>query len=174
MLHVNSESLLVEIVDKNGVPVRAGELGRVIVTPFGSTALPLIRYDQGDIAVAGGECTCGRCLPTIASVSGRERSAFYHPDGRRFLRDLPFESYALIGAGRIQVAQVGPTDFEVRYTPRNWNVTRDEDTFVRMFRDLYYKDAKVTFVCTTDLPVSPAGKFMSNVLEWEPDSTERR
>ncbi len=167
-LHVNAESVLVEIVDETGRPVAEGESGRLVVTPFASTAMPLIRYDQGDVVVRGGACKCGRCLPTIAAISGRERSAFIHPDGRRILRDLPFEAYRLIGAARIQVAQVAATRFEVRYTPRDWTTPRDEAAFVAIFRGLYFAEAQLTFVEMADLPVSPSGKFMSNVVEWTP------
>ncbi|MDR3470406.1 MAG: hypothetical protein P4M09_01730 [Devosia sp.] len=165
-LHVNAESVLLEVVDDKGMPVAPGQPGRAVITPFASTAMPLIRYDQGDIVVAGGVCSCGRCLPTIESISGRERAAFSHPDGRKLLRDLPFEAYKLIGAGLVQVAQVGPIDYEIRYTPRSWGSLRDEGAFLEMFRELYFEDAQLSFVEMAELPVSPAGKFTSNVVEW--------
>jgi len=165
-LHVNAESVLLEVVDDKGRPVPPGQPGRAVITPFGSTAMPLIRYDQGDIVVAGGACSCGRCLPTIEAISGRERAAFSHPDGRKLLRDLPFEAYKLIGASLVQVAQVGPIDFEIRYTPRNWGSRRDEGAFLEVFRALYFEDSQLRFVEMAELPVSAAGKFMSNVVDW--------
>ena len=61
--HVNAETLLLEIVDASGQPCRPGEMGRVVITPFFSTAQPLIRYDHGDLAVAGEGCACGRTCP---------------------------------------------------------------------------------------------------------------
>ena len=61
-LHVNAESVLVEVVDDAGRPVAPGQSGRVVVTPFGSTPMPLIRYDQGDIVVAG-MCMSVRTMP---------------------------------------------------------------------------------------------------------------
>jgi phenylacetate-CoA ligase len=165
--HINAESLLLEVVDERGWPVAPGQSGRAVVTPFASTGMPLIRYDQGDIVVAGNRCSCGRCLPSIASISGRERASFIHPDGRKINRDLPFESYQLIGAGQVQVAQVGPTDYQVRYTPRNWNVPRDEAAFIKTFRELYFDDANLTFVELAEILPTPAGKFMANVVEWD-------
>ena len=47
-LHVNAETMLVEIVGDNGDLTAVGSTGRVVVTPFSSSAQPLIRYDQGD------------------------------------------------------------------------------------------------------------------------------
>src|SRR5690606_38858978 len=40
-LHVCAESVLVEIVDEQGLPVPTGQTGRVVITPFVSTAQPL-------------------------------------------------------------------------------------------------------------------------------------
>jgi phenylacetate-coenzyme A ligase PaaK-like adenylate-forming protein len=170
-LHVNSESLFFEVVDESGMPVAPGKSGRAIVTPFGSTALPLIRYDQGDIVVAGDACSCGRCLSLIASISGRERSFLRHPDGRQAAPDMPYEIYQWIGAARVQLAQVGPTNFEVRYTRRDWNMPRNEPAFIKAFRELFFDDANLTFVEMEDIPMSPSGKFLAAIVEWDGKSS---
>ncbi len=46
-MHINAESIFVEIIDAEGQHCLPGQPGRVIITPFVSTAQPLIRYDQG-------------------------------------------------------------------------------------------------------------------------------
>jgi phenylacetate-CoA ligase len=56
VLHVNDEAILLEIVDDAGQACAVGAAGRVVVTPLTSTALPLIRYDQGDVAIKGNNC----------------------------------------------------------------------------------------------------------------------
>jgi phenylacetate-CoA ligase len=71
VLHVQSENVLLEIVDDAGRPCRPGEAGRVLVTSLHNFATPLIRYDLGDLAEAGAPCACGRGLPVIARVLGR-------------------------------------------------------------------------------------------------------
>lgn len=73
--HVNAEAVLLEVVDANGLPVPPGEPGRAVITPFASTALPLIRYDQGDIVIAGTTCECGRALPHLEAISGRGQAS---------------------------------------------------------------------------------------------------
>ena len=164
--HVSAETVLLEVVDAQGLPVAPGQAGRAVITPFASTAFPLIRYDQGDIVVAGAVCECGRGLPVIASISGREVNFFRHPDGRKLDRELTQECRELIGAGQIQVAQVGRTKFEVRYAPRNWGVARDEARFVQKFREIFFEEASVTLVEMKDIPLSPTGKFLASVVEW--------
>lgn len=82
--HVLAETHLVEIVDFAGRACAPGETGRVLVTDLHNFATPLIRYDIGDYAVAGGPCICGRGLPTIARIAGRERNLLRLPDGSRY------------------------------------------------------------------------------------------
>ncbi|MBI4868478.1 MAG: phenylacetate--CoA ligase family protein [Candidatus Wallbacteria bacterium] len=60
-----------EIVGEDGRPVAPGVEGRVLVTTLHNLAMPLIRYELGDTAVAGGSCDCGSSLPVLQAVSGR-------------------------------------------------------------------------------------------------------
>ena len=63
---------------------RRTQHGRVIVTRLYNYAMPFIRYELGDFAVAGtGPCACGRTLPVIARIKGRARNAFVFRDGSR-------------------------------------------------------------------------------------------
>ena len=49
---LNLSSVIVEIlaIDKD-VPVEPGQMGRIVVTDLFSHAMPLIRYETGDLAV---------------------------------------------------------------------------------------------------------------------------
>ena len=44
---------------------------------------PLIRYEIGDYAEVGEPGTCGRGLPVLNSILGRQRNLMILPDGRR-------------------------------------------------------------------------------------------
>ena len=83
-LHVQSESLLVEVLDDAGQPCAPGETGRVVVTSLHNLATPLLRYEIGDYAEVGAPCKCGRGLPVLARVQGRVRNLVRTPDGRRY------------------------------------------------------------------------------------------
>jgi phenylacetate-CoA ligase len=70
-----------EIVDDADQPLERGE-GRVVVTTLENFSMPLIRYEIGDVAVAGGHgCPCGRQTFQIESVMGRTLGYFKKPDG---------------------------------------------------------------------------------------------
>lgn len=165
-LHVNSESVLVEVVDTDGRPVKAGEEGRVVVTPFVSTAQPLIRYEQGDVAIAGGPCSCGRGLPVLSGILGRTMAIFRHPDGRAKSRLFSDDNRKLLGCTMWQIAQVGPHDFEIRYVPDGSNKVPDEAAVAVSFRQYYFEDANVSFKRLSTIPLTPAGKYIEYINEW--------
>jgi phenylacetate-CoA ligase len=68
--HVQSEAIIVEVLDDEGRPCKEGEIGRVVATPLFNLASPLIRYEIGDVAEAGGMCECGRSLPMLKRIAG--------------------------------------------------------------------------------------------------------
>ena len=84
LLHVQSEHVLVEVLDEQGQPCREGEIGQVVVTDLHNFAMPLIRYALRDWAEVGPPCSCGRGLPTLRRVVGRSRNMAMSPEGKRF------------------------------------------------------------------------------------------
>jgi phenylacetate-CoA ligase len=83
LYHIMSETVLVEVVDAEGAAAAPGEAGRILVTDLHNHATPLIRYEVGDYAEAGPLCPCGRGLPTLKRILGRERNLIVKPDGTR-------------------------------------------------------------------------------------------
>jgi phenylacetate-CoA ligase len=83
LYHVMAETVIAEVLDDRGEPCGEGESGRVVVTDLHNLATPLVRYEIGDYAEVGGVCPCGRGLPTLRRILGRERNLVLMPDGRR-------------------------------------------------------------------------------------------
>lgn len=72
-MHINADNVLVEFLDEKGNPVKPGELGRIVVTDLWNMVTPFIRYDTGDMGTSKeGQCSCGRGLPLMKEVVGRE------------------------------------------------------------------------------------------------------
>ena len=61
-----------------------GKNGEVIVTDLWQTALPFIRYVNGDTSSWNAEtvCPCGRTLPLLSGVVGRSTDQLAFPNGR--------------------------------------------------------------------------------------------
>lgn len=82
-LHVNTEHVHIEFVDDRNMPVPRGEYGRTLLTNLEDEVFPLIRYENGDRGRWLLEpCACGRTLPCIDSVKGRESESFVLPSGK--------------------------------------------------------------------------------------------
>ncbi len=71
-LHVSIDSVVLEIVDQEGNPCKAGESGEIVITDLHNYVFPFVRYRIGDIGVMSDQiCECGRGLPLLKKVEGR-------------------------------------------------------------------------------------------------------
>lgn len=86
--HSAAESLLVEVLDDDGRQCGPGEVGNVVVSSLLNFATPLIRYRIGDLAEVGAACPCGRGLPALRRILGRERDMIQLPDGSKILPSI--------------------------------------------------------------------------------------
>ena len=76
--HVNEDGLYVELVDQGE------DEGRVVATDFRSWVMPLIRYDQGDLAsweTSTTTCACGTPGARFSRISGRQDDYFLMING---------------------------------------------------------------------------------------------
>jgi phenylacetate-CoA ligase len=70
-LHIDLERSILEVVDEDGNQLKEGK-GRVIATNLHNFAMPLIRYDTGDMAeITHQPCKCGKTTPRLLEVIGR-------------------------------------------------------------------------------------------------------
>ena len=112
--HVQSEGVLLEVVGKDHKPVKPGEIGRVLVTPLHNFAMPLLRYEIGDYAEPGEPCPCGRGLPVLKRILGREQNMLTLPGGER---RWPLLSSADI-RGMLEIAPVRQYQFVQKSTEK--------------------------------------------------------
>ena len=82
-LHVLTPITYMEIVDDEGNACPVGKPGRVLLTSMQSYAMPLIRYEIGDMAEWAEPCDCGIRLPVVKKLWGRTRHLITNPDGNR-------------------------------------------------------------------------------------------
>lgn len=88
--HIHPEYGIVEVVNKDGVPVGRGEPGEIVCTSFINYTMPLIRYRLGDVLILSDKkCSCGRNFPTVSQIIGRMDDILITPDGRPLVRFSP-------------------------------------------------------------------------------------
>lgn len=158
-LHVQSESLLVEVLDDAGQPCAPGATGRVVVTSLHNLATPLLRYELGDYAEVGGPCKCGRGLPVLARVQGRVRNLVRTPDGRQYWPTSLGRIRSVTPIIQAQFVQTALDTVELRAVcSRDLSPEETEDAVVKTRQALGYAfDVRV--VRLAEIPRGPTGKF---------------
>jgi phenylacetate-CoA ligase len=159
-LHVTAENLIIEVVDDEGRPVAEGVEGRVVVTDLYNYAMPFVRYANGDRAVAGGRCECGRGLPLLSEIVGRQADMLTTPDGRRvsglyfphLLKDFP-------SVQRFQVVQEGPDAIVLELQAPD--ATREElERISSASRAVLGPAVRFTIETVSEIALSPSGKLL--------------
>jgi len=104
--HVQSETVLVEVLDEQNNPCLPGQIGRVVVSTLHNFAMPFIRYELGDYAEVGEPCPCGRGLPVLTRILGRQRNMMITPDGKKYWPSFPSTLLSqLVPLRQIQIIQ---------------------------------------------------------------------
>lgn len=158
--HVQSEAVLLEVLNDAGKPCGPGEIGHVVVTPLSNFAMPMIRYALGDLAEVGPACSCGRGLPVLVRILGRARDMLVYPDGRRAWPLLGDMFYTTIPEIRqFQLVQHGVDDIEIKVVATR-RLHAEEEAQLRDWlhqRCGHAFPVRVTY--HQEIPRGPSGKF---------------
>jgi phenylacetate-CoA ligase len=160
-LHVNADGVHVEIL-RDGKPAAPGESGSVVVTDLTNRAMPLLRYQVGDVAaLAGRRCPCGRGLHLLERLDGREADYVVTAEGELISGISLTENFALQvpGLAQLQVVQETIGHFLFR-------IVRGPDfgpASLARLRELVTErfGAAATFACdfVARIPQEPSGKY---------------
>jgi phenylacetate-CoA ligase len=103
-LHLELQSGVFEVLDKNNQPSKSGKL---IVTSFTTKGTPLIRYDIGDsIELSDTKCNCGNNNPVVKSILGRVDDYIYSSEnGKIYLGNISNTIKNTKGILKFQVIQ---------------------------------------------------------------------
>ena len=164
-LHLWPEVGFVEVLDDEGRPVPLGESGRLVCTGLLNTDMPLIRYDTGDrgrLAEEGTTCTCGRRLPILEEIEGRQDDILVTPDGRKigrldpvFKADLPVRE--------AQIVQESPVRVLVKVVPTREYTPAHAEEIASRLRDRVGPDMEIEIATVDHIERGPAGKFRAVV-----------
>ena len=164
--HVPSEVVLLEVLDATGRPCAPGEIGTVVVTQLHNFAMPLLRYDIGDIAEVGPPCSCGRGLPVLARVVGKSRDIVVLPSGERRFAFMGSRSMASIPTLlQIQVVQKTVHDLEVRLVTRGTFGAENEAKLGTILREALGAHFTIAYTYHDSIPRSAGGKYFDFLSE---------
>lgn len=160
MYHIQSESVLLEILDEHGRACEAGEVGRVAITVLHNFAQPLIRYEVGDYAEAGPPCSCGRGLPTLRKIVGRSRNLLMLENGCRILPDFRIRQWPSIAPiSQAQLVQKSVEHIEVRAVCHRELSAVEESRLAEHIRAKLEIPFRITFVYLDEISRPSSGKI---------------
>jgi len=150
------------------------------VTNLTNRAMPLLRYESGDLAAwADGPCPCGSTLPRLAAVYGRVCEVILCPSGK--LLHSAFFSGVMRGAGGVQgfqMVQRSREDLLVRFVPLpGTDIEQTQARVRRLIAERGDPAFRVTFeVYDEGLPTSSSGKhrFVVSLLDELPQWAPKR
>jgi phenylacetate-CoA ligase len=126
-IHIKHEHSYVEFLDENYEPVKSGKPGKMVCTAFGNYAMPLIRYEIGDVTIPlYRECTCGRGGYLVEKVIGREEDYIITPDGR-FVGRLDHIFKDTLNVEEAQLIQETPHKLMIKIVKRSGYSHKDEE-----------------------------------------------
>lgn len=166
-LHVQSEGVLLEVLDEQGRPCAPGGIGTVVVTPLHNFAMPLLRYALGDYAEVGEPCACGRGLPVLRRVMGRVRNMLRLPNGARQWPTFQRALRAAAGFSQAQVVQRSLEELEIRLVVEARLSEADEDQMKERLRELFGYPFRIAVSYHDEIRRSKSGKFEDFLSEVE-------
>ena len=167
--HVQSESVMVEILREDATSCRPGEVGRVVVTDLKNLAMPLIRYEIGDYAEPGEACPCGRGLPVLARVLGRSRNMLRLPSGEAVWPRLGIVRLAKVAPVRqAQMVQTSLEEIRVNLVVARPLTAAEEDGVCDLIGGTIGSEFVLRLAYVDEIPRAASGKFEDFRSELEP------
>lgn len=166
--HMAAENVIIEFM-KGGRPVRPGEVGTVLVTDLSNYGMPFIRFEIGDLAGPAQKqepCKCGRALPAMSSVVGRDTDIVVTPDGNylvAFFFGHIFDS--MMSVDQYQVVQEVEDEIEVKIVKNNQFSRQDAEYIQNSIREGAGEKLKVRLNFVEDIPVPRSGKIRLVISE---------
>jgi|WetSurMetagenome_2_1015567.scaffolds.fasta_scaffold00011_20 phenylacetate-CoA ligase len=158
--HINTSGFYVELLDPDrDENVGSGLTGRIVVTDLFNFAMPLIRYDTGDMAVFSDQSSCGKLGPVFTSIEGRRVDFIYSTDGGllspHVITNTMWRYSSLIK--QFQFIQNSRRNYTIRLNSVS-NVFVRERELVSDLKHYLGNDAIITTEFVNEIPTLASGK----------------
>ena len=133
-MHAYQDSAYVEML------AGPGGVGRVVLTQVDNAVMPLLRYENGDLAswrTDDAPCACGLGYPALAEIAGRVSDLFRFRDGRVVHGEyFTHIMYDVRGVKAFQFYQAPDASVTLFVVPDNGNGAELERTLGEAVRQL--------------------------------------
>lgn len=163
---LNRASYYFEVLNlENDEPVKIGEMGRIVVTDLYNYAMPMIRYDTGDLGVLQEKDNkyyfskvYGRKLDLLYSTSNEPISFFALDD--YFEPNLDIEQYQIIQEDRTNIT-LNIIMKEGKKLNEKWCIDG--------IKKVIGKECEVKIKYLNTIPITESGKFKYVICKYKPE-----
>lgn len=163
--HLNNASYIFEVlkIDKDE-PADAGELGRIVVTDLYNYAMPLIRYDTGDLTVRKERSDCDMQGEVVERIEGRKVDVVYDTNGKALSpHAITNGLWRFDQLRQFQLIQKSRCKYEL--TVNDPDDAYSDEEMISTCKEFFGKDAKILIKRVSDIPVLASGKFRYIICE---------
>ena len=156
-MHLNQEYGYWELEKRDYLP---DNQRMIIGTNFRNFAMPLLRYETGDIAILAENqtCRCGRTLPLIKGIAGRKDDIITTPEGTMIPSVNFYSLFREIPAvERFQVIQWSKDNVEIRIRTRHLTA-EDKDHILSEMNSRLGQSIKLILTTNSEFERNPEGK----------------
>jgi phenylacetate-CoA ligase len=161
-MHINADGIYLEVLRSDGTPCRPGEPGAIVVTDLMNRAMPMIRYQVGDMGVLSDQpCPCGRGLPLLERVEGRIADYVVTRRGELISGISLTENFALLvpAVAQLQIVQEEVDRFVFRIVRGPDFGDQSENIIGTLARERFGPDVRYQCQYVDKIPQEPSGKY---------------
>lgn len=168
--HLNTASYVFEYLSLDGDhPARPGDRARIVVTDLFNRAMPMIRYDTGDVVVRQPAAACGWKTETLREVEGRQMDFLYDTEDRRLSPVVVCNAFwPFTGLKQFQLIQEARGQYTLVLNGAEPGAT--DDPFLETVRGFLGAEAAVTVQHVEQIPQLASGKFSVVVNRYRPSA----
>ncbi len=150
---VNTASYHIEVLKlEDDSPAPEGSLGRIVITDLYNYAMPLIRYDTGDL----GQVELKNNQPVFTRIEGRKSDTIYDTKGHVVSAFMMTTIVNYPNINQVQFIQYGKTAYELKLNVNvNFNLEAELKT---QFKQFLGEDATLNINYVDDIPLLASGK----------------
>lgn len=156
--HIDTESYYYEILKMDSdEPAAPGELGRIVITDLYNYAFPILRYDNGDTAVAEIREKNGRFRLYLKELYGRRSDLIYDCQGKAVTPYVITNNlWDVQGVKQYRFVQEGPAQYTLQLNGDPGRM--DQQEILERIRPYLGKTAKIRVELVDEVPVLASGK----------------
>lgn len=161
--HVCAESVILEVL-RGDEPTDG--MGEVVITNLDNWAMPLIRYKLNDIVTPSNGCDCGRDLPTLKSIEGRDTDIVITPNGFLVVHFFTILFEYIEGVDAFQVVQEEMDRLTIKIVKNNKFKEKDKEYIKNKIRE-HAGDINIEFEFLEKIPSKNKRRFVISKVPIE-------